>query len=152
MKKILIAIMTVVVVVGCSDGSSGITEKKSSDSSVKNNKNIGVLTITKESLLGQLSKNFPNRLCNSINGAKLNMNPEQCVKVAHNALTDCIGTNRDDLPEIIEIDKSNQSQQIINLLKPIFTCTKDKMGIPAKDKIAIRLNFEFDTVTPITKK
>lgn len=149
MKKNMILMMMLLVVfslmTGCSDDANGVTGQKSNDVNLNPADDKKNLTITKKSMLRQLVGLFPDRLCNSSNGAKLNMNSEQCMEVAHTALTDCISMESNHLPKVIEIDKSKQSQQIIGLLKPIFSCTKNKMNIPEQDKIAIRLNFEFNT-------
>jgi hypothetical protein len=103
-----------------------------------------MLTISRESLLTQLSNTFPNQICSKLNQAKIPSSAENCENNAKEALDSCINDEEDNLPEVITIHKASEAPEVIATLKPILTCTKKEMGIPVNDKVAIKLNFEFN--------
>ncbi len=164
MKKILATLSLAALMAGCSDGGSGISDKTHAEASDPKNEAINptsniparaqktpiispkveLLTITRESLLSQLSNTFPNQLCSKINHAKIPMSSTNCSTTAQEALSDCINDEKDNLPEVITIHKTTEAPDIIATLKPILTCTKTKMGISSDAKVAIKLNFEFN--------
>ena len=143
-KYLLTGLITCFLVIGCTDENNNPTNKKTAQSTDNNANNSNYLTIKRSDLFTQLQNTFPSRLCNNINLAKLKESREKCEQQTNIALQACINSERTQFPNVIKISKTEQAQQVIGTLKPIFDCTKAKMGIPEEEKLAIKLNFQFN--------